>query len=1077
MFKAASSLVRTFNEFCSKSVVILINPQTYKERRYFKGTEITVQDITDAYNDWDAVSFTTIDNAAFVYKLMHFIEETKANGLEEFEGLDIPKGLDESLELVRETNFFNKSSTMEEVIEKPYLLLDVDFKDNAEYMKKVEAIPPERADLDKEKFYSYIKNMTEEAKVGLVTKMFKANALHNLSPDLVMMSGNGVHLWFNCIGHITSELYNLYYDSICKEFLETFPGIKIDRNAGCVNQNLRLPGSVNHKCPKKVTSQIISCNLASHDKYPLFKEIDKQIKEGNISVPEPGKFKNKGRTTTTYKNTNWDAESLIQGNETKKPGLKQIQKDKRMYLFIKDWLTFAGIMSWLDLDIKNASVITGGIKCSNPLREDNNPSLLVSDASLHVTDLADKKNTSIDYGELMRRLLIMRKEHLGLVNFTTRYEAQYHCMIVAYINYINKTGNKTLPMIDAKKHEEWLKEMQALNGWTNIPASMKQPKGKSYYEHLQWSFTTIIQQYKPADNGQSSFSSIVGVIPKVFYMYVLNDDTSQASTSIRNSAITLSLIYLFQDLQISIRANPKTNRLEVYVLNSEGIHEEWSVGYPYGYSKGSSNTTKTHYAKMEQRLLQMGLATVQDSNTGLSPIPRAVEGAFCALRDLPEFLNDHYDPTKPVNSYTLTDMISTIIQRQVPGIIVSRKDIPVHVLDDKKYILFNNGFVIYDCDDSSKIGKFVARTNKNRVEILTQSLVPLRIKLMYNSSKNYLEKIPYWKHYLTSMTYEDNFFEKVMSFIVGRMLTPADSESRLVYFCGQGGSGKSVGYEVLSALLTSSNNRYVTSIPIEDLSCSQAQGQQARAAIQHAIINISPDNTRSTLDTTFKNMIQGESVQVRNLYEDQRTVRMKALFIANTNTPPTITREHGAFIRRMLLVNVDRKIKEEDKIIGLSGLIIEKELPYVWQWIMEQIRIFKEKGISGFLSAEDIRLLQEPLEQTNEVQEFIDHFIEYDPAEPCKLSWSNFKKAINTYRLLDGKNPIKSDTVKHEVNTAIRNSKTLKALLGEDHLYLIKGLDTRIESKRGIPGCWIYIPKGVINNDMPIDSRTYGTGS
>jgi len=313
------------------------------------------------------------------------------------------------------------------------------------------------------------------------------------------------------------------------------------------------------------------------------------------------------------------------------------------------------------------------------------------------------------------------------------------------------------------------------------------------------------------------------------------------------------------------------------------------------------------------------------------------------------------------------------------------------------------------------------------------------------------------------MTYLNNKFDKCVSYFLGSCLYhPIGVPTRALLLYGHAGNnGKSVFSSIVTQLMGS---QYIAFKQIADITAATDKGKNTRMGLLDRLINVTQDAAINKISSSFKQMVEGEAIQVRELYKKERDVCLRTHYLINVNRMPELWGETQAFIKRVLLVRVSRIVPVSKRIEGLGQKIAEREGSAIWPWIIQQAKLFKEKGLEGFLTREEVTDLETQLLSNDDLYEFINKYVSYDTTVP-PLRKTVFKRLYNLYRRANSKNEIKSDTVLADAESFIR-TKFAKVLPEQ---VLEKGFEYRCNNKWGLP-LHILVPGDAIGSDESIDS-------
>ena len=186
---------------------------------------------------------------------------------------------------------------------------------------------------------------------------------------------------------------------------------------------------------------------------------------------------------------------------------------------------------------------------------------------------------------------------------------------------------------------------------------------------------------------------------------------------------------------------------------------------------------------------------------------------------------------------------------------------------------------------------------------------------------------------------------------------------KLLMLTGSGANGKSVFFNIISALVGKDN--------LLTYSMGLFAHEYNRAKLTNVLLNYSSEKGTELNPDIFKTLISGEALHAREPYGKPFTLSNTVRFIINANELPKETEQSEAFFRRYLIVPFDVKIPENKRDIELAEKIIRKELAGVFNWLLVGLnRIVKEKKFSACDKAD--RALSEFRRQSDNVALFLD---------------------------------------------------------------------------------------------------------
>jgi putative DNA primase/helicase len=152
-------------------------------------------------------------------------------------------------------------------------------------------------------------------------------------------------------------------------------------------------------------------------------------------------------------------------------------------------------------------------------------------------------------------------------------------------------------------------------------------------------------------------------------------------------------------------------------------------------------------------------------------------------------------------------------------------------------------------------------------------------------------------------------------------------EKALILY-GSGANGKSVMFEIINALLGSTN---VTNYSLQELT---NESGYYRAKIANVLVNYASEISGALQTDTLKQLASGEIVSARLPYGAPFNISQYAKLIFNCNELPKEVEHSNAYFRRFLIVPFDVTIPEHEQDKDLHTKIIANELAGVFNWIL-----------------------------------------------------------------------------------------------------------------------------------------------
>lgn len=190
---------------------------------------------------------------------------------------------------------------------------------------------------------------------------------------------------------------------------------------------------------------------------------------------------------------------------------------------------------------------------------------------------------------------------------------------------------------------------------------------------------------------------------------------------------------------------------------------------------------------------------------------------------------------------------------------------------------------------------------------------------------------------------------------------------KVLLLYGTGANGKSVLFEIISALLGKNN---ITNYSLQSL--TKQDGYQ-RAMIADKLLNYASEINGKLEVSFFKQLASGEPVEARLPYGIPQLITDYARFIFNCNELPKETEQTNAFFRRFIILPFKKTIPPEKQNKKLAEQIISQELSGVFIWVLAGLKRLLQN--QKFTESEIVRneILQYEME-SDSVLMFIEEF-------------------------------------------------------------------------------------------------------
>lgn len=155
---------------------------------------------------------------------------------------------------------------------------------------------------------------------------------------------------------------------------------------------------------------------------------------------------------------------------------------------------------------------------------------------------------------------------------------------------------------------------------------------------------------------------------------------------------------------------------------------------------------------------------------------------------------------------------------------------------------------------------------------------------------------------------------------------------KVLLLYGTGANGKSVLFEIISALLGQDN---ITNYSLQSLT---GRDGYHRAMIANKLLNYASEINGKLETSFFKQLVSGEPVEARLPYGNPQLITDYARFIFNCNELPKDTEQTNAYFRRFIILPFRKTIPPEKQNKKLATEIISNELAGVFIWVLDGLK-------------------------------------------------------------------------------------------------------------------------------------------
>jgi putative DNA primase/helicase len=204
---------------------------------------------------------------------------------------------------------------------------------------------------------------------------------------------------------------------------------------------------------------------------------------------------------------------------------------------------------------------------------------------------------------------------------------------------------------------------------------------------------------------------------------------------------------------------------------------------------------------------------------------------------------------------------------------------------------------------------------------------------------------------------------------------------------GSGANGKSVFFEIISALLGEENT---CNYSLQSLTDGRAY---YRANLADKLVNYVSEINGKFDTNAFKQLVSGEPIEARLPYGQPLVMKEYAKFIGNCNELPTDVEQTDAYFRRFILVPFAVTIPEGERDPQLSATITATELPGILNWVLDGLyRLLAQRGFSPCEASR--RQVEEFQKQSDSVRLFLDE----EGYQPDPERWLTHQELFSRYK-------------------------------------------------------------------------------
>ena len=234
-------------------------------------------------------------------------------------------------------------------------------------------------------------------------------------------------------------------------------------------------------------------------------------------------------------------------------------------------------------------------------------------------------------------------------------------------------------------------------------------------------------------------------------------------------------------------------------------------------------------------------------------------------------------------------------------------------------------------------------------------------------------RAPAWEQFLAQVFEGDVEMVEFIQRLFGSALVGDVSPQKFVVLYGRGANGKSVLRDVMGRLLGSYTATASAKVFMQSHGDRHAT-EIASLADKRLVLASEVPTGRSWNDTLLKDLTGGEKMTARKMHKDEFSFTPRATLIFTANTLPSFPGAQEAMSRRILLVPMLRKFKEDEQDPNLAAHLINEEGPAILGWMIEGARKFLTDagGVKGLrIPKSIIDVTRAYFEEEDIVQQFL----------------------------------------------------------------------------------------------------------
>ncbi len=205
--------------------------------------------------------------------------------------------------------------------------------------------------------------------------------------------------------------------------------------------------------------------------------------------------------------------------------------------------------------------------------------------------------------------------------------------------------------------------------------------------------------------------------------------------------------------------------------------------------------------------------------------------------------------------------------------------------------------------------------------------------------------------------------QEIAGFVLGNFTN--DNAEKAFFLWGKGANGKSPFISLLAALV--GKQRFLASslaeLTMDKFSKVELVGKKLNAKAE--------EESDKVALAALKEIISGELVSARRLYEHKVTFRCRCRFVFATNNPPRLDGLDEATVRRFGVIPFEHTMDKKDFDRQLASKIIAQEMPALVRWALDGLKRLRTNNFVFTESPQSKAALEQLILANNSAMEFL----------------------------------------------------------------------------------------------------------